>query len=91
MAETIDKLFLELSHVTNAKTERELHLERKLEGLEMAFDLLLSINEAMANALITRENNGNVSFILAPDRAEAYQKAHKDSTNLLQAYGRLGY
>jgi hypothetical protein len=34
MLETINKLYLELSHVTTAKTAREIELEQKIESLE---------------------------------------------------------
>ena len=39
--ETIDKLFLELSQVTSAKTKRELALERAIDGALKIKDLWL--------------------------------------------------
>ena len=46
--ETIDKLFLELSQFTQAKTKRELDLERRLAALEQREGLL---HKAVADAL----------------------------------------
>lgn len=85
MAETIDKLFLELSQVTEAKTERELHLERKLEGLEKTRALLHKIHKALSGAEFHLSTDGSLSLMVSAFNAEALQKSYQDATHLLKS------
>ena len=74
--ETIDKLFLELSQFTQAKTESELHLEDDLfecqkqcaEQKEITMQAVRDRNEALNELLINRVNMAVLSN--RADRAE---------------------
>ena len=41
--EIVDKLYLELSHLTDAKTYKELQMERRIKVLEEAIKVIASI------------------------------------------------
>ena len=85
MAETIDKLFLELSQVTEAKTERELHLERKLNEAEKARTILNKIHKALSGAEFRLSTEGSLSVVVSPFNAEALQDSYRDATLFLKS------
>lgn len=57
VTETIDKLFLELSQVTNAVTQKEMVLEQQREALLRAAELLLDQFEPCKHELIFSKRN----------------------------------